>query len=93
MIVKRIKTAVDSKLRKEQAGFRKEKSYSDHFFYIKKHNRTMHRMEKATYINFIDFEKAVDSIHRVSLWKILRYTIQNRRPSKNILHRIKMHYR
>lgn len=33
----------------------------------------MHIMEKATYINFIDFEKAFDSIHRDSLWKILRH--------------------
>lgn len=73
MIVKRIKTAVDSKLRKEQAGFRKEKSCSDQFFNIKKHNRAMHRMAKATYINFIDYEKAFDSIHRDSLWKILRH--------------------
>lgn len=32
IIVKRIETAVDGKLRKEQAGFRKGKSRSDHFF-------------------------------------------------------------
>lgn len=33
----------------------------------------MHRMEKVTYINFIDFEQAFDIIHRDSLWKILRH--------------------
>lgn len=33
----------------------------------------MHIMAKATYINFIDFEKAFDSIHRDSLWKIRRH--------------------
>lgn len=33
----------------------------------------MHRLEKATYINFIDFEKGFDSIHRDSLWNILRH--------------------
>lgn len=66
-------------------------------FYIKKHNRTMHRMEKATYINFIDFEKAFDSIHRDSLWKILRHygiTFKIDDLVKAFyLHRIKMHYR
>ena len=29
--------------------------------------------QRQLIINFIDFEKAFDSIHRESLWKILRY--------------------
>lgn len=35
----------------------------------------MHRMAEATvqYINFVDFEKAFDSIHRDRLWGILLY--------------------
>ena len=30
-------------------------------------------MNTPLYINFIDLEKAFDSIHRESLWKILRH--------------------
>lgn len=54
-------------------------------------------MEKATYINFIDFEKAFDSIHRDSLWKILSHygiTFKIDDLVKAFyLRRIKMHYR
>lgn len=57
----------------------------------------MHRMEKATCINFIDFEKAFDSIHRDSLWKILRHYGVTFKIDDLVkafyLHRIKMHYR
>ena len=36
-------------------------------------------MERKIYVNFVDFEKAFDSVHRESLWKILRhYGIQEK---------------
>ncbi|CAM4596767.1 unnamed protein product [Lepidochelys kempii] len=37
-----------------------------------KPNRTVLRWQRQLYIHFIDFEKAFDSIHRTSLWHILR---------------------
>ena len=45
-------------------------------------------MECSLYANFIDFEKAFDSIHRDSLWKILRHYGM---PSK-LVNVIKMFY-
>ena len=59
-------------LRKEQAGFRKERSCGEHI-HPTTDSRTKPGMENTCYVNFIDLEKAFDSIHRESLWCILRH--------------------
>ena len=59
-MIDRIRTGVESKLRKEQAGFRPgiiEQSIE---------------WQSSLYVNFIDFEKMFDSVHRDSLWLIMR---------------------
>ena len=60
-------------LRKEQAGFRKGRSCSDHIFTLRQIIEQSYEWNTTVYLNFIDFSKAFDSIHRPALWKILSY--------------------
>ena len=73
IILKRIKEAIDEVLRQEQAGFREGKSCIDHIFVLGQILEQSHEWNSPLYIMFIDFEKAFDSPHRPSLWKILRH--------------------
>ena len=56
----------------QQAGFRRGCSCSDHIFTLRHILEQSKEWNAPLYANFIDFEKAFDSIHRDSLWKILR---------------------
>ena len=59
----RIKDELDRRLRKEQAGFRKGRSCTDQIFILRNNLEQCNEWRRALYINFIDFEKAFDSIH------------------------------
>ena len=72
IIIKRISEAVDQRLRKEQAGFRKGRRCTDQIFTLRNIIEQCTEWNRQLYINFVDFEKAFDSIHRESLWRILR---------------------
>ena len=60
-------------LRQQQAGFRPGRPWSDHIFTLLQILKQSKKWNSPLYINFIDLEKAFDSIHRKSLWKILRH--------------------
>jgi len=72
IIIKRISEASDSTLRKEQAGFRKETWCTDQIFILRNIIEQCTEWQRQLHINFIDFEKAFNSIHRDSLWRILQ---------------------
>ena len=72
IILDRIQETVD-KLRKEQAGFRKDKSCTDHIATLRIIVEQCTEWQNSLYINFVDFEKAFDSIDRTVLWKLLRH--------------------
>ena len=72
IIIQRISQAVDQQLRNEQAGFRKGRSCTDQIFTPRNIIEQCTEWQRQLYISFIDFEKAFDSIHRDSLWRILR---------------------
>lgn len=61
--------AVESILRKEQAGFRKGRSSTDHIHVIVPRQilEQSHELNSSIYAVFVDFEKAFDSIHHESL--------------------------
>ena len=81
IIIKRISDAVDDGMRKEQAGFRKERGCTDQIFTLRKIIEQFTEWQRQLYINFVDLEKSFDSIHRDSLWRILRaYGIPLRTP-------------
>ena len=73
IILQRIIAAVDTILRQEQAGFRKGRSCTDHIFTLRQILEQSHEWNSSLYLVFVDFEKAFDSLHRDSLWKILRH--------------------
>ena len=69
----RLAGTLDEYIRQEQAGFRPGRSCSDHIFTLVQILAQSKEWNAPLYANFIDFEKAFDSIHRDSLWKILRH--------------------
>ncbi|XP_012943709.1 uncharacterized protein LOC101861615 [Aplysia californica] len=73
IITNRMSDAVDSYLRKEQAGFRKERRCTDQIFALRNIIEQCTEWQRQLYVNFVDFEKAFDSVHRESLWYILRF--------------------
>ena len=58
-VIEKIRSGVDSKLRKEQAGFRNIIKQSIEW-------------QSTLCVHFMDFEKAFDSVHRGSLWLIMQ---------------------
>ena len=73
MILNRISRALDPMLRKEQAGFRKGRSCEEHIFTLRQILEQCQEWKTPCYVNFTDFENAFDSIHRESIWCILRH--------------------
>ena len=73
IIIQRVSDAADSTLRKEQAGFRKHRGCIDQIFALRNIIEQCTEWQRQLYVNFVDFEKAFDSIHRDSLWNILRH--------------------
>lgn len=61
-------SAIDSKPREVQAGFRKDRGSIEQIFALR--NITEQCLNCPLYISFIDFKKAFDSLHRGTLWKI-----------------------
>ena len=73
IIHRRIAEKLDAHLREEQAGFRPGRSCSEHIFTMRQILEQSHEWNSSLYVNFLDFKKAFDSVHRDSLWKILRH--------------------
>jgi hypothetical protein len=73
MMLCRLQNAVDASLGEEQAGFRPHRSCIDHIFSLRKIIEDSIEFHHPLIINFVDFEKAFDSLHRPSLWKILQH--------------------
>lgn len=70
---------MEKKLRQEQAGFRKVRDSIDHILVLRNILEQRHEWQRKLLVNFVDCEKTFDSIHRDSLWKILRnYGIQSK---------------
>ena len=63
VIMKRISEAVDKKLRKEQAGFRKGRGCIEQIFALRNIIEQCTEWQRQLYVNFVDFEKAFDSLH------------------------------
>ena len=72
ILLNRIDEELDKTLRQEQAGFRKGRGCIDQIFALKNIVEQCIEWKTPLYINFIDFKKAFDSIHRETLWTILR---------------------
>ena len=73
IILERIKSAADPRLREEQAGFRKNRSTTDQIATLRILVEQSLEWNSQLVINFLDYEKAFDSLDRDTLWKILRH--------------------
>jgi len=73
IILERLKVIVDKRLRDEEAGFRKERSCTDHIATLRIILEQSLEWNSPVYTTFVDFDKAFDSVDRDVLWKLLRH--------------------
>ena len=73
IILNRLKDAVEERLRPEQAGFRKDKSCTDQIATLHIIIEQSLEWQSTLYLNFIDFQKAFDSVDREVTWKLLQH--------------------
>ena len=81
VIITRLHDAVDGMLREEQAGFRSGRSTTEHIFVLRNVIEQSLEWNASLYTCFVDYEKAFDSVHRETLWRIMQ---SYRIPSKFI---------
>ena len=73
IILERMKGKVDQTLREQQAGFRQDISCTDQIATLRSIVEQSIEWISSLYINFVDYEKAFDSVDRETLWKVLRH--------------------
>ncbi|MEE4247398.1 MAG: reverse transcriptase domain-containing protein [Kangiellaceae bacterium] len=73
ILLERMKEAVDGKLRDHQAGFRKDRSCTDQIATLRIILEQSLEWNSPLYVNFVDYQKAFDSLHRESLWQLMRH--------------------
>ncbi|VDO81152.1 unnamed protein product [Schistosoma margrebowiei] len=66
-----MKNAIDAQLRDQQAELRKDRSCTDQIATLRIIAEQSVEWNSSLYINFIDYEKAFDSVDRRTLWKLL----------------------
>ena len=70
ILLNRLKDSIDLKLREQQAGIRSNRSCSEQIFTLRNIIEQCTEFQQPIFLNFVEFKKAFDSIHRESLWKI-----------------------
>ena len=73
ILLERMRDAVDVRLRDHQAGFRRDRSCTDQIATLRIIVEQSLEWNSSLYINFVDFLKAFDSLHRDTLWQLLRH--------------------
>ena len=72
IVLSRLGDGVEMHLRTEQAGFGPGRSCNDQIFTLRQIIEKVTAWQKPVMINFIDFRKAFDCLHRPSVWSILK---------------------
>ena len=67
VLIRRMSDGVDEKSRKEQAAFRKGRSMIEQIFVFRKIVEQALEWNSGLYLCFVDYEKALDSVHRETL--------------------------
>ena len=73
VMLKRMKSAVDTKLRDNQARFRQTRSYANQIATLRIILEQASEFNFSIYTDFIDFQKAFDSLDREVLWQLIRH--------------------
>ena len=71
IILERLKTALDKRLRVEQAGFRQDRSCTDHIATMRIIIEQSLEWQTPLYTVFVDFQKAFDSVDRDVIWRLM----------------------
>ena len=66
-IIDCIRIGIDYRLHKEQAGFRSGSGTTEQIFILRNILEQVNDWQATLYVNFVDFEKAFDSVHRNGL--------------------------
>jgi len=67
IIIERIGSGVDDRLRKEETGYRKGRGTTVQVFILRNFIEQVNKWQATLYLNFIDFEMVFNSIHRESM--------------------------
>ncbi|PIO69439.1 hypothetical protein TELCIR_08733 [Teladorsagia circumcincta] len=79
ILLRRLRSAIDGRLREEQAGYRSGRSCCEQVFTLRTIIEQCVEYRHPLFIKFIDFKKAFDGIHRDLLVEILKiYGIPSR---------------
>ena len=73
IILLRLQGAVNATLRDQQAGFRKDRSCIDQIATIRIIIEQSIEWNTSLFFNFVEFEKAFDSLDRSVLWCLMRH--------------------
>ena len=73
VLLERMKDAVDPLLRDQQAELRKTRCISDHIATLHIIVEQSLEWNSSLYINFVDYQKAFDSVYTETFWKLLRH--------------------
>jgi len=73
VLLNRLQDAVERTLRDEQACFRRGHSCTEQVFTLRNIIEQSLEHQQDLIINLVDFKKPFDSVHRPSLWKILKF--------------------
>ena len=73
IILERLKRALDKTLREEQAGFRQDRSCTDHIATLRIIIEQSLEWQSPLYSVFVDFQKAFDSVDRNVIWRLMQH--------------------
>ena len=71
--IEKTENEVNNILRDHQAGFRQDRGCIDQIATLRVIVEQSMEFDSSLCINFVDYEKAFDSLDRDTLWKLLRY--------------------
>jgi hypothetical protein len=73
ILLTRLLKAVDEKLREQQTGFRKDRSCTDQIVALRIIIEQSLEWNTSLFLNFVDFDKAFDSLDREVLWNLMAH--------------------
>ena len=73
IILEKLKSALDKTLRDEQAGFRQDRSCTDHIATMRIIIEQSLEWQTPLYAVFVDFQKAFDSVDRNVIWRLMHH--------------------
>ena len=73
IMLERLKATLDKRFREEQAGFRQDRSCTDHIATMRIIIEQSLEWQTPLYSIFVDFQKAFDSVDRGVIWKLMEH--------------------